>query len=177
MFWTHDAGSHECGSIECSWRRIVLWRGRKWFFHCGDVETGIAVQGLHNDSNEWSNILWNLAGTGQIKFGKDALRPCRKDQLRFTFKPNTDGVLRVPFTGFDGQKFEASDIRQGDLFIVNFLFQVYNMTFDPRMLTEKPVTGTRHVLWSLQVLDPAFDVPTTKRYPVVLTPKKLRTHL
>lgn len=132
---------------------------------------------LHKDSDEWDDILWKLAKTGPIRFEYDALRPCRKDQLRLVFKPNTDGVLRVPFTSFDGQKLEASDIHRGDLVIVDFLFQVYNMTFDPRLSSEPPVAGTRHVLWSLQVLDPAFDVPTSTRYPVMLTPKKLRTPL
>jgi hypothetical protein len=135
---------------------------------------------LHDDSDEWDNTLWKLASTGPIKFNDESLRPCRNNRLRMIFKPRTDGTVEVPFTSFDGVRLKADEIHPGDLVIADFLFQVYSMSFDPRKSTEQPVLGTRHVLWSLQVLDPGFDlssVPAPSRYPVMLTPKRVRAPL
>jgi hypothetical protein len=137
----------------------------------------------YDDSDYWDQKLWELACASPIKMVDDSLHPIRKDVMKFVHKPRTDKVMtpKVSLTGFDGVELEPFQIQPGDLVIVDFTLQVYRLTFDSKMSTDPPVSGVRHVLCNIQVLDPGYDdnfnTGGTPSRPAMLTPKRARMPL
>jgi hypothetical protein len=136
------------------------------------------------DSSSWDTKLLNLAETGPLTVDDTFLHPCRSTQMRFVFKPRLDGkqIDGVTILGFDGVPLDASGIEVGDLVVVDFFFQVYLMTFDQRISDEPSVSGTRHVIWRIQSLDPGYDLAGKRsssmgRGSSMVPPKRVRVPL